>query len=149
MHAAELSVAQLTSVYINSQKTKPPYSSPHDFCLFTPQPHHLPSELGDIIYSLRRDNLLPNSAAAWLPWESIPKKSDRLTIKKNLRILRTKGVWAIAPEIEGDFLFIPLAVVEIFGAIRLHDPDTQIVYEVEIEKPPNVLVKDTWWLLKR
>ena len=148
-HAAEMAIAQLTAVYINSQKTKPPYYSPQDFCLFAPKTDsQLPEKVVATIHNLRRDELLPVSAGAWLPWESIPAlSSDRsLKIPKRLRMLRTRGAWAIAPEIEGNFIYIPIGVVEVYGKVQLNDPDTKCIYDVEIPKPTGHLVRDTWWL---
>ena len=143
----ELGISQLTCIYINSQKTKPPYYSPQDFCLFTPKKDAISQDLADIIWDLKRDNLLPNSAAAWLPWESIPPASDRPIPPNKIRILRTRGVWAIAPQEEENFLFVPIGVVERFGKMELNDPDTKCIYEVEINSKKHTCCQESWWLL--
>lgn len=147
-HLSELSIAQFSAIYINSQKTKPPYCSPKDFCLFSASENKLPQDLCDIIISCKQDNLLPSGAASWLPWEDISvQKGRKIFPKESLRILRTKGIWGIAPKIEGNFIFVPICVnFGNFGRMKLKDPDSNICYLVEISKKEEFLIRDSWWI---
>lgn len=63
----ELPIAQLTAVYANSQKTKPPYFSRDDFCLFRPRNNQISPEVCSAIVVLVESNELPGWLFALLP----------------------------------------------------------------------------------
>lgn len=97
LHLRELPIAQLTAVYANSQKTKPPYFSRDDFCLFRPRNNQLTPEVCSAIVSLTESNELPG----WL-FELIPDYQEielgATGEPPEEKIWMTKGVALICPK---------------------------------------------------
>lgn len=125
LHLRELPIAQLTAVYANSQKTKPPYFSRDDFCLFRPRNNQLSPEVCSAIVALAESNELPG----WL-FEIIPDYQEieinsTGTLPPEEKIWMTKGTALICPRYSASGVRAGMVVCEIPGNFEVDLFDEQ------------------------
>lgn len=149
LHLQELAIAQLTSVYVNSQKTKPPYTSPKDFCLFRPSEQRFSPILCRVIKSLLREKKLPNWVIGWLPHDELTQGDtlpDHAVPVKHLRALMAPGVVIFSPNVTDNYIKFPLALIEgVQGSKRVYCIDTREHFDIEIPSVFDEFVLDEIW----
>lgn len=149
-HRNELPIAQNTAIYVNSQKTKPPYSSPLDFCFFSSGDEgKVNSEVCDCFLSLSRDGLLPSWVLEVAPVEDIRKnaKGEKVTA---VRAWMTKGLLLLLPKMNLSAVksgMILASVEHPVGKTTLWDVDTKKAYDLIIPKGLESVSVDTQLLL--
>ena len=110
-HANELPVAQLVSVYANSQKTNPPYFKPSDFYFFAPEDEcQINQDVCVTFLSISNDQLLPSWVLRLSPAEEIQKaKAGRVS---KPRMWMCRGLALICPVLEDGVLTAGMAVID-------------------------------------
>lgn len=143
-HSAELPIAQLTAIYVNSQKTKPPYARLYDFCLFKSEGESLiPPEICDTFLKLVDDNDIPSWAISLAPLDEIRKGKGNGRVMYP-RLWMCRGLALIAPRLEEGVLTAGIVVAEDdhpFGEVEVWDVDTQKSHTLRI--PENLPASTT------
>lgn len=148
-HLYELPIAQLTTIYANSQKAKPPYYHTKDFCMFLSSDQRFSPVLCRVIKSLLREKKLPNWVIGWIPHDEIDNGDtlpDHAVPVRQYRALMAPNVVIFSPSITNTYIKFPLALIDgIRGSKRVYCIDTQESFDIEI---PNVfdefVVNEVW-----
>lgn len=150
-HRKELPTALSTSIYANSQKTKPPYFSPVDFCFFhNPEESRIPSDICDAFTELSRDEMLPTWALEYAPVEDL-RKNVKGTKTVRSRAWMTKGLIVVLPVTSGNLVSgMAIASEDVpSGKITLWDIDTQEAHTIVVPPgtEPGSNLNSKWILL--
>ena len=141
MHKYELPIARNTQVYVNSQRTKPPYARELDFCFFTPPDQALiPAETCDTFFSLVEDGTMPAWVIALAPVDELEKnKQDKPTQRP--RLWMSLGLALIAPKSNGEYVNVGMAIMDAgsikTGVVTVWDADSDEAIDVIIESTEN------------
>lgn len=133
-HRNEIAIAQLTSVYANSQKLKPPYTSPADYFHFRPKENGIPSWICNTFFDLSQSGDLPGWVISLAPVSELQRdRNDDPVSRPRLWLMR--GIAAIAPRHTAFGLKVGMALIDEDikpGRYRLWDIDTSEDYLVEV-----------------
>lgn len=151
LHLREIAIAQLTAVYVNSQKTKPPYSTTKEFCHFWPKDEHYSNEICQTILSLLEDNLFPDWAGNYIPIDQLGYRDRHFNVPKP-RVLANPWIYILSPSIiendENNWLNAPLAFIEDRKDKKyaeVYDLDTNKSYTVKLPSITNLINRDIQW----
>lgn len=132
-------MAQLIAVYVNSQKTKPPYYSAKDFLLFAPEIESGYSpDTANTFLSLSRENKLPPWAIAIAPVEEIRKAANDQP-PRYPRALTCRGLILICPAIGLESVRSELVLADDdcpSGTVMMWDLDTGESFSLLVEGVP-------------
>ncbi|QSJ14594.1 hypothetical protein JYQ62_22100 [Nostoc sp. UHCC 0702] len=149
LHHQEMAVAQLTSIYFNSQKTKPPYTRASDFYCF---PLEEQSSISPVIcntfLSLCRDESLPSWALRLAPVDELQKGASDGGSTSKPRLWMCRGIALICPVLEDEVLSVGLAIVDDdapSGRVTVWDVDTGEAHVVWLPKVDDVFVLEGVW----
>ena len=149
-HRYELPIAQSTAIYVNSQKTQPPYSSPLDFCFFgSGDEGKIRSDVCDCFLNLSRDGLLPSWVLEVAPVEEIRKntKGEKVT---SVRAWMTKGLLLLLPTMSLSAVKVGMVLSNgehTTGKTTLWDIDSKRSHDLIIPKNLEPVSTDTQLLL--
>ncbi|MFZ9301699.1 MAG: hypothetical protein ACO23V_12085 [Chitinophagaceae bacterium] len=149
MHLQEIAIAQLTAVYVNSQKTKPPYSTTKEFCHFWPKDEHYSFAVCQTIISLIEDNLFPDWAASYLPVDQLGYRDRGFSVHKP-RVLANAWIYVLCPVItEENWLNAPLVFIDDKKAqfSKVYDLDSDRLYTIKLPSSTNLINRDVQWEL--
>jgi hypothetical protein len=148
-HAYELPVAQLTSVYANSQKTKPPYFNTSDFYFFALEDEcTINVDVCATFLAIANDQRLPSWVLGLSPMEEIEKaKAGRVA---KTRMWMCRGLALICPNLEEGTLTAGMAVIDDncpVGEVEVFDVDSGEIYIIHVpEKFEEAYLLDVCWL---
>lgn len=150
MHKTELPIAQLTAIYANSQKTKPPYYSPAELCIFTPKEDKIPTLVCNTFINLAETSDLPVWALVLAPVSELESGANQKEVAKP-RCWTSHGICLVAPQISAIGLKIGMALTngKKSGRINFFDVDNNQVYEVIVpaELKPGAYLDVVWELV--
>ena len=150
LHYHELGIAQLTSIYYNSQKTKPPYTKPNDFCLFAPKNEHITQTLVVCINELINKELIPSWCLRLIPEEILKKESTGKV--RGLKAVSTFGMYLFLPSQISDSLTFAMGIFTDKikpGQYILYGVDSDEKFEVSIDKfYEDMIIYDGYLILK-
>lgn len=149
MHLKEIGIAQLTAVYANSQKLKPPYFTVKDFCHFWPKDEHFSFEICQNILSLIEDNLLPDWVLSYLPINELGHRDRSFTVKKP-RAFANPWIYILSPIItENNWINAPLAFIDSPKEknAEIYDLDNDEKYVVALPGSIDSINRDIQWEL--
>lgn len=146
LHLGELGISTLTSIFWNAnrdpKKGEPVKAS--DFWHFPPQldkSERISGIACDTFFSLVEDEKMPSWAVAIAPIDLLRQGKKNGEIAK-CRAWMRKGVLLVSPQIKGDKVLAPLALVDgIEGQIAVIDSDTGTAREIFVANAK----KDTYW----
>jgi hypothetical protein len=147
-HANELPIAQLVSVYANSQKTKPPYFKTSDFYFFAPEEEcQVNQDVCATFLSISDDQLLPSWVLGLSPMEEIEKvKAGRVA---KTRMWMCRGLALICPNLDEGTLTAGMAVIDDncpVGEVEVFDVDTGEGYMIRVpERFEEAYLFDVCW----
>ena len=147
-------MAQLTAVYLNSQKLNPPYYSPMEVCLFSSQRDNaIPTWICDAFIGLLEEGLLPSWVIDLSPIDELQSGSSEHPARlKAPRLWIAFGVAIIAPKIAATGLKIGLACWDGKGAglRQVWDVDTGSTYQIVIPESikAGAFVEPEWELIQ-
>jgi hypothetical protein len=154
LHSEEEAIAQLTAIYFNSQKTKPPYLSRTDFYIYPPlEESSIPAEVCNTFLALVKEQILPSWALRLSPVEEIQKGASEKVGVAKVRLWMCRGLALICPNFEQEVLTAGLAIIDDdapSGRVAVWDVDTNeevLIWIPEISEP--YIVKGHWsWELQ-
>ncbi|MEW5857382.1 MAG: hypothetical protein AB1861_08375 [Cyanobacteriota bacterium] len=149
-HRRELPTALNTSIYANSQKTKPPYYAPLDFCFFqAPDQGRIPSPVCDCFLALHREELLPAWSLEVAPVDEL-QKNTRGEKFEGVRVWMTKGLILLLPSREGQLVHIGMVLAGEecpSGKVTLWDTDSSVSHQVIVPKGVTGASFDVKWMV--
>lgn len=133
MYKQELPIAQLSAIYANSQKTKPPYYSPAELCIFTPKEDKIPTVICNTFVNLAETMDLPVWALVLAPVSELESGANNKDIAKP-RCWTSHGICLVAPQISAIGLKIGMALTDgnKSGKVTVFDVDSNQSYEIVV-----------------
>lgn len=148
LHAYEKPIAQLTTVYANSQKLEAPYYKSSDFYLFNVEGEsEINVDVCATFLSISKDQLLPSWVLRLSPFEEIQKGAGKGRISK-LRMWMRRGLALICPRLENGGLKAGMIVFDDHpvGEVKVWDIDSREVHVISVPKKfEEAYVLDVSW----
>lgn len=110
LHLEEIAIAQLTTFYFNSQKSKPPYKNVDDFCFFKAK-DRFSDAVCSTFRSLLDANKVPNWAVSVLP--IIELDSGAISNRPVYpRLYSAPGIFLLCPSFYEDCMQVAIAAFD-------------------------------------
>ena len=141
----ELGIATLSSIFVNTNRDpkKGEPCKPSDFFYFKSidEFEKINPKAADTFFSLLNEGKMPSWAVSIAPVDELRTSRANLS-PATPRAWIKRGVMLIAPVLNSDSVFVPLALVDgVSGAIPLIDVDAGTVYNVSIDNPK----EESYW----
>ncbi len=151
-HAQELAIAQLVSVYANSQKASPPYYKPSDFYIFAPESDvKIAASTCITFLTLSNEQLLPSWALSLAPVDEIQKGGSKGGKICNPRMWMVRGLALITPKLRDGILMAGMAIIDDgapSGETQVWDVDSGEVHTIWVPETNEPYLIDIQWLLE-